>query len=363
MNIDAIHIGTRYRQDPGDLRPLTNSIAEVGLLHPIVVDGDGRLVAGHRRIQAFQSLGLTQIPVTVMNLDQIARGELHENGVRQPLMPSEMVAVKRAIEPREREKARARRGSRTDLQLAANLAPSETRSFGDARDYVARFCGIGRTNLKLAEEVVAAGEREPEKYGELVKRMDLRGNIADTYRRLQVLMQAEQINAKPPAQPTGRFPVIVVDPAWPYDSSDLPYPTMSIEAIKALSVGDMAETSAILWLWTTNTHAPVAFEVVKSWGFDQKTMLTWAKDVVGTGQYLRGQTEHVILAMKGKPLFVKGKWSTLIFGERREHSRKPESFYELVEATCPGRKVELFARQKRVGWEVYGNDTNKFKSN
>ena len=81
---------------------------------------------------------------------------------------------------------------------------------------------------------------------------------------------------------------------------------------------------------------------------------------MGTGEWLRGQTEHCLLAVRGKPLFLNGKYSTYLEAKRREHSRKPEEFYQLVEATCPGRKLELFARQKRVGWEAYGNDINKF---
>src|ERR1700683_5337457 len=115
MKIDQIQVGLRYRRDLGDLRALADSIAEVGLLHPIVVTPEGRLIAGQRRLDVCRSLGWAEIPVTVVDLLQAARGEAHENFVRKDLLPSEVVALKRAIEPLERREARDRQGSRADL--------------------------------------------------------------------------------------------------------------------------------------------------------------------------------------------------------------------------------------------------------
>ena len=108
VNIEQIQIGFRYRKDLGDLRPLANSIAEVGLLHPVVVTPEGRLIAGQRRLEACRHLGWTEIPVTVVPLLRAARGEAHENFIRKDLLPSEIVALKRAIEPLERREARDR---------------------------------------------------------------------------------------------------------------------------------------------------------------------------------------------------------------------------------------------------------------
>jgi hypothetical protein len=115
MNIDQIQVGFRYRKDLGDLRALAESIAEVGLLHPVVVTPEGRLIAGQRRLEACRSLGWAEIPVTIVDLLEAARGEAHENLVRKDLLPSEIVALKRAIEPLERRDARERQGHRPDL--------------------------------------------------------------------------------------------------------------------------------------------------------------------------------------------------------------------------------------------------------
>jgi N6-adenosine-specific RNA methylase IME4 len=81
---------------------------------------------------------------------------------------------------------------------------------------------------------------------------------------------------------------------------------------------------------------------------------------MGTGEWLRGQTEHCLLAARGKPVFIHGSYTTVLNAARREHSRKPDEFYTLVEATSPGNRLELFARQARAGWHAFGDQTALF---
>src|ERR1700730_3612753 len=361
MNIDQIQVGFRYRKDLGDLRGLAESIEEVGLLHPVVVTPEGRLIAGQRRLEACRLLEWTDVPVTVVDLYQAARGEAHENFVRKDLLLSEIVALKRAIEPLERREPRERQAHQTGTGHPATVAEGQVRSSGDARDKIARYLGVGRTTIERAEAVVEAAEENPEEFGYLVDQMDRSGKIAGAYRRLEVLKQARDLETATPELPTGPFQVIVADPPWRYETgNDLPYPTMAIEEIKAMPVQDFADENSILWLWTTTAHLRVAFDIVEAWGFEYRTLLTWAKDRMGTGEWLRGQTEHCMLAVRGKPVFLHGSHTTLLDAARREHSRKPEEFYALVEATCPGSKVELFCRQRGQGWKGYGNETGRY---
>ncbi|MGJ5814494.1 MT-A70 family methyltransferase [Paludibaculum fermentans] len=356
-SIDAIDVGLRYRQDLGDLRSLAQSIGEVGLLHPIVITPEGRLIAGQRRVEACRQLGWTEVPVTVVDLLQAARGEAHENFVRKDLLPSEIVALKRAIEPLERREARARQGSRMDLGTSTTTAEGQ----GEARDKIARYLGVGRTTIDRAEAVLEAAEDDPEGFGHLVEQMDRSGKVAGAFRRLTVMKQARKLEVQRPELPTGPFQVVVADPPWRYESgSDLPYPTLSIEEIKGLPVRNLADENAILWLWTTNAHLRVAFEVVESWGFEYKTLLTWVKDRMGTGEWLRGKTEHCLLGARGKPVFLHGSDTTALEATRREHSRKPAEFYALVERICPGGRIDLFSRQQREGWCTYGDQTRQF---
>jgi N6-adenosine-specific RNA methylase IME4 len=169
-------------------------------------------------------------------------------------------------------------------------------------------------------------------------------------------------------EPTGKYHVIVVDPPWAYHNraSDPthraanPYPSMSIDEIMAMPVPEICEEDCILWLWTTNSFIVQAHQIAETWGFTTKTILTWAKDRMGVGDWLRGQTEHCLMAIKGKPVINLTNQTTLLNGPMREHSRKPDEFYALVNSLCPGQKCELFSREERDGWHNFGAEIEKF---
>jgi N6-adenosine-specific RNA methylase IME4 len=131
---------------------------------------------------------------------------------------------------------------------------------------------------------------------------------------------------------------------------------MTTDEICALPVPGLAHEDSVLWLWATNAHLRDAFRVLDAWGFQQKTVLTWVKDRMGTGDWLRGQTEHCVLALRGNPVVTLTNQSTVLDAPRGEHSEKPEEFYRLVESLCPGSKLEMFARTPRPGWAQWGNE-------
>jgi N6-adenosine-specific RNA methylase IME4 len=133
---------------------------------------------------------------------------------------------------------------------------------------------------------------------------------------------------------------------------------MSVKEIKAIPVLEFAAKDCILWLWTTNAFMRQALEVIDAWGFKEKTILTWVKDRMGTGDWLRGRTEHCLLTIRGKPVVNLTNQTTVMESLRHEHSRKPDEFYALVEALCPGSKLEMFSRaDERNGWSLHGNES------
>jgi len=363
--LDSIRIGERHRKDMGDLDALARSIAEVGLLHPVVVTPDGTLIAGERRLTACRQLGWAEIPVTVVDLDSVVRGEFAENSARKDFTLSESVAIKRALESSEREAAKERQRQHGNTAPGRNTVGNLPTVKGRALDRVAQVVGKGRRTLEKAEQVVAAAEAEPERFGKLLADMDRTGRAHGPYKRLQIARQAEQIRAAPPPLPgRGPYRVIVADPPWPYEQRELdlshraagPYPGMPVEEICKLDVRGIAADNAILWLWVTNFHMPHAFEVLSAWGFQHKTILTWAKANIGYGDWLRNQTEHCLFAVRGKPIVELNNQSTLLHAPVRAHSQKPDEFYTLVEALCPApRYAELFARAARPGWDGHGN--------
>lgn len=161
--------------------------------------------------------------------------------------------------------------------------------------------------------------------------------------------------------PRGLFEVIIIDPPWPYGGNynaffhriESPYHERSIEEIMMLEIP--AASDCILWLWTTNAFIHDAFHILEAWAFEPKTILTWFKGRTGVGYWLRGQTEHCILSVRGHPVLNHEAQGTALFTKASNHSKKPEEFYQLIESLCPGRKLEMFARRKREGWESHGD--------
>jgi N6-adenosine-specific RNA methylase IME4 len=168
------------------------------------------------------------------------------------------------------------------------------------------------------------------------------------------------------ARADGLFDVIVVDPPWPYGTkynpdgrrAANPYPEKSLEEIKEIEIA--AADDCVLWLWTTHKFMRHSFEILDHWGFRDVSIVTWAKDRMGLGSWLRSQSEFCIMAVKGKPMVNLVDQTTVIYGPMREHSRKPDEFYDLVDDLCLGRKLDWFSREAREGWEQIGNEVDKF---
>ncbi len=161
-----------------------------------------------------------------------------------------------------------------------------------------------------------------------------------------------------------RYSTIVADPPWRYAAAATKadasrhYETMSLGAILALGgdVRDLAEPDAHLWLWTTNAFIEEGYDVVRAWGFRPLTLLTWCKPQPGVGHYLRNNTEHCVLASRGRPIVPENKgMASWYLWPRGEHSAKPEAFYDLVEQVSPGAYIEMFSRRARLGWDTWGD--------
>lgn len=157
------------------------------------------------------------------------------------------------------------------------------------------------------------------------------------------------------------YKTIIADPPWELDQRGNygainHYSLLSLDKIKAMPVADLAQPNAHLYLWVTNGVLPYGFEVLKAWGFEFRSIYTWVKPRLGLGNYMRNATEHVLFATRGKaPVLFKGQ-PTWGFFPLQEHSHKPEEFHRLVERLSPGPYLELFARRRQPGWDIWGNE-------
>ena len=157
------------------------------------------------------------------------------------------------------------------------------------------------------------------------------------------------------------YKTILVDPPWDilqkggYGAAHH-YKLMTLEEIKAMPVSDLTEPDAHCWLWVTNGTLRYGYEVLESWGFTPRSILTWVKPRLGLGNYLRNSTEHLLLGTRGKaPVQFKGQ-STFLWAPLQDHSHKPEEQYAVIERVSPGPYLELFARRRQPKWACWGNE-------
>lgn len=147
------------------------------------------------------------------------------------------------------------------------------------------------------------------------------------------------------------------------------YSTLTLEEIKGIPVSDVVNSQCHLYLWVPNALLREGLEVMESWGFTYKTNIVWHKirkdggpDGRGVGFYFRNTTELILFGIRGKmrTLAPGRRQVNIIKSQKREHSRKPDELYKLIESCSPGPYLELFARGKIDGWEQWGNETNEY---
>lgn len=178
----------------------------------------------------------------------------------------------------------------------------------------------------------------------------------------------EIITTQPqPLNEIGKFNIILADPPWRYEHSvstsreiENQYPTMSLDEICALPVQQISFDDCVLFLWATSPKLTEAIKVMEAWGFTYRTNMVWVKDKIGMGYYARQQHEILLIGAKGELPTPEpsNRPSSVIRGERTEHSAKPEEFYRIIEIMYPEfRKVELFCRTPQEGWYSWGNQS------
>jgi N6-adenosine-specific RNA methylase IME4 len=178
-----------------------------------------------------------------------------------------------------------------------------------------------------------------------------------------------------------RFATILADPPWqfanrtgkiaPEHARLSRYGTMNLEEIERLPIADFADTTAHLYLWCPNALLPEGLAVMKSWGFNYKSNIVWHKvrkdggsDGRGVGFYFRNVTELILFGVRGKNArtLAPGRRQVNLVGTRkREHSRKPDEQYQIIEACSPGPFLELFGRGPRKGWVTWGNQAHDYR--
>ena len=368
----------------GVLPPLKSSEQEAlaadikanGVLHPVVIDEYGNILDGHHRY-AIDHNAPTRV-VSGLSPDEKVAYTIRANLARRNLSSDQI-----------KEVAKQQKRIATDLREADPkkwTQKSVGALLGVARNTVSVWFSTNvnddnttkkptpdaRVKLNAAaKEAVAvrveAGESQEQIAADFGVCQKTVSNILKTVERANAIKaQREAIEAGNVQLPAGVFEVIVMDPPWAYgreydpDGSRVanPYPEMNQQQL--LQMQPPFAGDCVLFLWTTHQFLWDAGDLMRHWGFTYKATLVWDKEKMGMGVWLRMQCEFCLVGIKGKPAWDNTKHRDIVREARREHSRKPEAFYEIVEDITIGRKLDFFSRQQRTGWDTYGNDLEKF---
>jgi len=243
--------------------------------------------------------------------------------------------------------------------------PNLAGGFGDVRDIIAKNAGVSHGTVDKFKYIE---QNAPELADDLCSGKVVDGkklSIDGSYRDLRKAEHKAKLKAA--EFPTGKYRVIYADPPWKYNddlienygAAEKHYPTMTIDELCNLPVKDLADENAVLFLWVTSPLLEDSFKIIHSWGFTYKTSFIWDKVKHNMGHYNSVRHEILLVCTRGsctpdaKKLFD----SVQSIERSDKHSEKPEEFRQIIEKLYHhGNKLELFARNKTEGWEVYGNE-------
>jgi N6-adenosine-specific RNA methylase IME4 len=385
------------RLRPEKVDELAESIYARGLLQPIVVrhrQGRYELVLGEHRRKAVEQLGHERIRAVVcdsLDADAALLAEIDENLIR-----AELSAAERALHLAERkrlyEKAYPQFKHGGDRKSESSSQNENLKSFtadtaaktGKGRSTVARevarakIVGLAEvigTALDSGDQLDALAKLPEPVQRDLIARakggedINVKVEVMKARRCQREQELAESTKAASEALSKKLYGVIYADPPWRYDNvpmgdvarqAEQHYPSMALDDIKALHVP--AAENCVLFLWATVPLLPEAIEVMKAWSFTYKSSSTWVKDKAGTGYWVRGIVEHLLIGRRGDvPSPAPGdQFPGVIEASRGRHSKKPDIFAEHIQRLFPNvPKLELFARTARAGWSVWGNEAPK----
>jgi N6-adenosine-specific RNA methylase IME4 len=368
-----------------EFKQLERNILEEGIREPLIT-WNGILIDGHNRYRIAQEHDinyetlekefedLNAVKIWMVN-NQLGRRNL------QDFVRGELFSIIEEILKQkgndEKSKAGGDKKSLLSIIDKSDIKTNEERH--NTRNIVADKLGWS-TGKKAMFDIVKT--KAPEEVKEKLRTGEV--SINQAYKEIKkeekiierkqdIKKQLQDIESGKLPELWGKYEVVAIDPPWAYEekgglsSNDFnpqttrgttTYPTMKVNQIKEI---DLPLTdNSVVFLWTTHAFLKDAFDILEHWNLKYKATLVWDKEKMGMGRTIRLQCEFCLIAFKGNPIFNGSSERDIIRESRREHSRKPDAFYQYVERSTIGRKLEYFSREKRTNWEIYGNEVNKF---
>lgn len=336
---------------------LKADIAAHGQREPIYLYHD-MILDGRNRYRACTDLGIEPRFTEYTGDDPVAF-VVSENLHRRHLTSSQLAALSLDVLPMLEEEAKARQGTRTDLNIVEIIPQCEPSKSRDAA--AAQF----QTNPHYVQDAKKLRDEEPElfervKDGEItIPKARIEARRRDTIERL------ESISEREVKETAGVYDVVVIDPPWPMEKIErdvrpnqtaFDYPTMTEEELAALAIPMAGDCH--VWLWTTHRFLPMALRLLTAWGVKYVCTFTWHKpggfQPVGLPQF---NCEFALYARRGAPIFIDTKALPVCFyAPRGAHSEKPAEFYDVVRRVTAGRRIDMFNRRTIDGFDGWGNE-------
>jgi N6-adenosine-specific RNA methylase IME4/ParB-like chromosome segregation protein Spo0J len=358
---------------------LVTDIKANGVREPIVVHED-MILDGRNRYRACEIAGVDPAYTVYTGDDPIAyvvslnlrRRHLDES--QRAMVAAKLATLRRGdnqhaqiCAPSQEKAAELLNVSRRTVQHAREVQDHGTPELVQAVERgavsVSAAADIASQPIDVQREIVA--HCDPNVVRQRARQIRFERGEARRAQRIARLVEISNVNS--PLPQNRRYPIIYADPAWqyehvPFGPSSLCenfYPTMALDDICALPVAELATPDGVLFMWSP---APLIFQagrVLEAWGAVYRTSFVWVKDRPGLGFWARQQHELLLVATFGNPPTPSPHSvpASVINAQRREHSRKPDEAYELIERMYPELpKIELFARRARPGWSRWGNE-------
>lgn len=383
--INEITIGeNRRKTDMQKINQLAESINQIGLLNPVTITTEFKLIAGLHRLEAYKSMGKEEIECNVVDLygliaelaeidENLMRNELHfidrgdslgrRKEIYEELFPDTRHGMRNGQTSKDAESAALETPSfavdtstkagistrviHEELQISKNILP-EVKEIIKDNDISKTDC------LKIAR-------LEPEQQKVVAKKIESKEakSFIDAIR----IIKSENVKEVKPID--GKYRVVYADPPWSYGdklvdgygAAENHYPTMSIKELCDMPIKNITEDNAVLFLWVTSPLLEDSFQLINAWGFKYKTSFVWDKIKHNMGHYNSVRHELLLICTRGSCLpDINKLFDSVVSIERTAHSEKPEVFRETIETLYThGNKIELFSRKQNDGWTVWGN--------
>jgi ParB family chromosome partitioning protein len=376
----------RRKIDMEKVNQLAESIREIGLMNPITITKNNRLVAGLHRLEALKLCREKEIDVSYFEGDDLhlelaeidenlVRNELHyidradillrRKNIYETLYPMTKQGKRNGQTVRSADAAVLENSFIVDTSVKTGV--SKRTIYEDvqlAHDLIPEVKNVIRSTEIPKRDALKMARLESEQQKAVADK--LASGEAKSFVDAKRLLAKENIHESVAIKTDSQYRVIYADPPWSYGNkltasygaAEHHYPTMSIAELCLLPVSQITEENAVLFLWTTSPLLKECFEVIHAWGFQYKTSFVWDKVKHNMGHYNSVRHELLLVCTKGSCTpDVSKLFDSVVSIERSEtHSEKPEFFREMIDTLYPyGKRIELFARKSVEGWATWGN--------